>query len=61
MGWEPYRPPWYPKDLPAPFVSIGGSGGNAGKTHYEEWCDKIGAKELQRRIRAWREGARASG
>lgn len=49
MGWEPYRPPWYPADLPEPFTSTGDSGLATG-THYEKWCAKIGTPELQRLI-----------
>lgn len=51
--WEPYRPPWYPPELPDPFTSTGDSGPAAG-THYEKWAERIGAEELQRLIAEWR-------
>lgn len=29
-GWQPYRPPWYPDDLPEPMAMTGDSGPAAG-------------------------------
>lgn len=49
MSWEPYRPPWYPKDLPEALTMTGDTGA-AAATNYGAWCDRIGAEELQRRI-----------
>lgn len=47
-----YHPPWYPNHHPNhnPF-SVPDT--MTGKTHYEAWCDEIGAEELQRLIRKY--------
>lgn len=56
MTWRPEIPPWYP-DL-GPFhnpFAMNGDTGSAAQTLYADWCDKIGAEELQRLIREYKE------
>lgn len=45
-----YKPPWYPNQDPQhnPWAVADSM---TGKTHYEQWCDKVGTEELQRLIR----------
>lgn len=51
--WTPYRPPWYPDDLPDPMQMTGETGG-AAKTNYEAWRNTLAPGELRRLIAEYR-------
>lgn len=53
-GWEPYRPPWYPADLPNPNTIVSSMSDNR-VTNYTRWTASLEPGELLRRIAEHRE------
>ena len=54
-NWEPYRPPWYPKE-DNPWTIVGNMSNNI-QTKYSKFCDSLPEGELKRLIEEHRENA----
>jgi hypothetical protein len=52
-GWEPWRPPWYPDDLPNPWVYVN-TLSDAGETNYSKWVGSLPDGELSRLVAEYR-------
>lgn len=53
-GWTPYRPPWYPADLPEPGTIVLVASGDV-VSNYARWERSLEPGELARLVREHRE------